>query len=102
MLGVLRDPGTILGHWGAQERTLEVQAWTVIDFWKMSPFEELFRYLRQKHIVFSACSQVCFSNDAGSESGRWGAENMHLVQDYLQKTSFHMCWDYLYTSVNAF
>ena len=61
--GVLRDPGSILGHWGAQERTLRGPGldfyWFVTDL--ETSFWQFLMNFEQTRCILSRCFQGSFS-----------------------------------------
>ena len=93
--GVRGDPGTILGHWGAQERTLWGQG---LDFNRFlvhlgTPFREFFGYLGQKKVYyFMLASRLLFLMILGSESGCLGWEDQVFGIGCIAKINFRSTW----------
>ena len=85
------DLGTILGHWGAQERTLWGPGLDFNNFFidLGDPFRKCFGCLvSEKTWIFISISRLFFLFCLGSESGSLGLENQAFGKGGIEKINF--------------
>ena len=84
-------PGSILGHWGAQEKNTWKSSFefVLIVGGFMDPILTAFWAPWTKNLcLFMLVSSFFFLMVFGSESGCLGLENKHLAWDFLQQSTF--------------
>ena len=89
------DPGTILGHWRAQGRTLRGPGSDFIDFFNDlgDPFGELFGYFwTKKEDFFISISRLFFLIIFGSEIGWLGLQKQAFGIEGIAKINFRRNW----------